>query len=101
MTAVTDSAAAGAPGRSRRPAVPSPRSAADSEPSLAARVEALDGSERIILLGHLARAYPDVVEAGFELVAQWRADNAERRRVAARRKDHDRRRRRAAEPGGG
>jgi hypothetical protein len=62
-----------------------------------ARVEALDGSERRLLLDQLARAYPDVVEAGFDLVAQWRTECAEKRRARLRRHEHDRRRRRAAE----
>jgi len=70
---------------------------AGSELSVEARVEALDGSERKLLLDQLARAYPDVVEAGFELVAQWRTECAEKRRARLRRHEHDRRRRRAAE----
>jgi hypothetical protein len=41
-----------------------------------------------------------VVEAGFELVAQWRTECAEKRRARLRRHEHDRRRRRAAELGG-
>jgi hypothetical protein len=70
---------------------------AGSELSVEARVEALDGSERKLLLDQLARAYPDVVEAGFELVAQWRTECAEKRRARLTRHEHDRRRRRAAE----
>ena len=72
---------------------------AGSELSVEARVEALDGSERKLLMDQLARAYPDVVEAGFELVAQWRTECAEKRRARLRRHEHDRRRRRAAELG--
>lgn len=33
--------------------------------------EALDGSERKLLLSHLARAYPDVVEAGVAWLAEY------------------------------
>jgi hypothetical protein len=65
-----------------------------AELSTEARVEALDGNERKLLLGRLARAYPDVVEAGFALVAEWHADCAEHRRKGLRRREHDRRRRR-------
>lgn len=67
---------------------------AGSELSAEAYVEALDGSERTILLRHIARAFPDAVEAGVVLVAEWRAECAERRRVAARRREHDKRRER-------
>jgi len=74
---------------------------ASPELSAAARIEAIDGSERKLLLDQLARVHPDVVEAGFELVAQWRAECAERRRKNGRRHEHDRRRRRAEELGGG
>lgn len=56
-------------------------------------VAALDGSERKLLLVLLARAYPEVVEAGFALVAAWRAERAEHRRKGLRRREHDRRRR--------
>ena len=56
-----------------------------------AYVDALDGSERKLLLTHIAQAWPEVVEAAAGLVAQWRAECAEHRRKAARRKDHDRR----------
>jgi hypothetical protein len=55
--------------------------------------------DRIILLNHIARAYPDMVEAGFALIAEWRAESAERRRKALRRREHDKRRRRRAKPG--
>jgi hypothetical protein len=61
--------------------------------SAEARVEALDGSERKLLLAHLARAYPDVVDAGSVWLAEYHAANAERRRLANNRKSKDRRRR--------
>jgi hypothetical protein len=64
------------------------------ELSVEARVEALDGSERKLLLNQLAHGYPDLVEAGFDLVAEWRAECAEKRRASLRRREHDRRRRR-------
>lgn len=64
-----------------------------------AYVEALDGGERTLLLRMIATAYPGVVQAGAELVAQWRAEAAEHRRKNLRRRDHDRRRRRRAEAG--
>lgn len=67
--------------------------------SAEARVEALTGGERAVLLTHIARAYPDVVEAGFELVAQWRAECAERRRGAGRERRKRQRRRQRAEAG--
>jgi hypothetical protein len=62
-----------------------------------AYVEALDGSERTVLLNHIAQAFPGVVVAGAELVAQWRAESAEHRRKNLRKREHDRRRRRRAE----
>jgi hypothetical protein len=70
-------------------------------PELAAvaYVEALDGSERKLLLDQIARAFPEVVEAGAGLVARWRAEGAEERRKKGRRHEHDRRRRRRAEAG--
>jgi hypothetical protein len=46
---------------------------AGTELSVETRVESLDGSERKLLLYQLARAHPDVVEAGFELLAKWRS----------------------------
>jgi hypothetical protein len=49
----------------------------------------------------LARAYPDAVEAGFELLAEWRAESAEHRRKSLRRREHDKRRRRRGELGDG
>jgi hypothetical protein len=77
---------------------PTSAAAAGSELSAEARVRALDGAERAVLLDHIARAYPEVVDAGFELVAQWRAECAERRKEAAReRKRGQRRRQRAAD----
>jgi hypothetical protein len=78
---------------------------AGTELSVEGRVEDLDGSERAILLTHIARAYPDVVEAGFALVAEWRAECADHRQEAARRKRRERRRRQrrllARSPGAG
>jgi hypothetical protein len=72
---------------------------AGPELSAEARVEALDGSERKLLLDHIARVYPAVVEAGFALLAEQRAESAERCRKNGRRREHDRRRRRLAELG--
>ena len=66
---------------------------AGPELSVEAHVKALDGGERKLLLDHLARAYPDVVEAGFALLAEWRAECAEQRRAGRRRREHARRRR--------
>jgi hypothetical protein len=94
----------GAPGAivGRCGPVPNQAGEAGSEPPVEARVSALDGSERKLLLDELARTYPDVVEAGFELLAQWRAGAAEGRRKKQRRLEHNRRRRRrVAELGGG
>jgi hypothetical protein len=67
---------------------------ADPKSSVEARVEALDGSERKLLLAQLARAHPDVVDAGFALLAEWRTECAEHRRKRDRRHEHERRRRR-------
>lgn len=64
-----------------------------------ALVEAMDGSERTVLLRHIAAARPDVVHGGIAWLAEWRADVAERRRAAQRRREHDRRRRQRAEAG--
>jgi hypothetical protein len=79
---------------------PQPVSASPAEggadSSAEARVAALDGSERKLLLGHLARAYPDVVDAGFAWLAEYHAAVAERRRVASNRKSQERRRRQRA-----
>jgi predicted phosphoribosyltransferase len=74
---------------------------AGSECAVAAYVDGLDGAERKVLMNHIARAWPELVEAGVELVAQWRAESLERRRKALRRREHDRRRRRRAELGDG
>jgi hypothetical protein len=71
------------------------------ECAIFAYVDALDGAERKVLLNHIAQAWPDVVEAGVELVAQWRAEGAEQRRKKGRRHEHDRLRRRAEERGSG
>jgi hypothetical protein len=89
-----------------RPAVvPAPRRAAEpgalAEAAAVAYVDGLDGSERKILLHHIAQAFPDVVEAGTRLVEEWRAEAAEHRRKRQRRNEHDKRRRRRAEGGGG
>lgn len=67
------------------------------ESSAEALVEALDGSERKLLLSHLARAYPEVVEAGFARLAEYHAAAADRQRASRRRREHDKRRRRRAE----
>ena len=72
---------------------------AGQELPVEARLEALDGSERKLLLDQLARAYPDVVEAGFALLAGWRAGCAEHRRKQDRRREHARRRRREEDLG--
>ena len=74
---------------------------AGSESAIAAYVDGLDGAERKVLMKHIAQGWPEVVEAGVELVAQWRAESAELRRKALRRREHDRRRRCRAELGGG
>ena len=59
----------------------------------AAVVEALDGSQRKLLLARLADTDPDVVVAGVTWMEQWHAANAERRREARKEKSRDRRRR--------
>jgi hypothetical protein len=64
-----------------------------------AYVEALDGSERTILLNHIAAAWPEVVAAGAELVAQWRAECAGHRRDRAKRMRREQRRRQRAAAG--
>lgn len=58
-----------------------------------AYVEALDGSERAVLLRHIAQAWPEVVAAGAELVEQWRAECAESRRANGKRRRREQRRR--------
>jgi len=93
-----------APASASGPPVAANGGGARPELSAEAYVEGLDGSERAVLLRHLAQAWPEVVEAGVELVAQWRAECAERRQEAAKRKRREQRRRarqRAAELGGG
>lgn len=57
-------------------------------------VKAMDGSERALLLRHLAKVQPTVVETGAAWLGQWRAECAERHRRARRQAEHDRRRRR-------
>ncbi len=70
---------------------------ADAELSAEALVEALDGSERKLLLVRLARAEPAAVEAGVAWLAEYHAANAKRRRVDHNRKSKVRRRRKRAE----
>ncbi len=64
-----------------------------AELSAEAYVEGLDGAERALLLRHIARAWPDVVEAGVRLVADWRVECAEHRRTATKDRRRERRRR--------
>ena len=94
---------AGRPGRGLRSKhlAPVPAIVVDGGPDSAvfAYVDGLDGAERKVLLNHIAQAWPDVVRAGVELVAEWRAECAEHRRKNDRRREHDRRRRRRAEAG--
>jgi hypothetical protein len=66
---------------------------ADAESPAAALVEALDGSERKLLLSHLARAYPDAVETSVAWLAEYHKGARERQRKARRRREHDKRRR--------
>lgn len=56
-------------------------------------VEALDGSERKLLLSRLARAYPDAVETSVAWLAEYHEGAREQQRTARRRREHDRRRR--------
>jgi hypothetical protein len=63
------------------------------ESAIFAYVDGLPGAERKVLLNHIAQAWPEMVEAGVELVAQWRTECAEHRRKKERRREHDRRRR--------
>lgn len=70
---------------------------AGSESGVFAYVDGLAGAERKVLLNHIAQAWPAVVEAGVELVAQRRAECAERRRAAGKRKAKERRRRQRAD----
>lgn len=88
-----DSAGQGAP-------VPATPVGDGPERAAVAYVDGLDGSERKVLMHHIAQAFPGVVAAGAELVAEWRAECAEHRRKNDRRKDHDRRRRRRSATGG-
>ena len=66
---------------------------ADVESPAEALVEALDGSERKLLLSHLARAYPDAVETSVAWLAEYHEAARERQRAARRRREHDKRRR--------
>ena len=68
-------------------------SAAAAEPAAAALVEALDGSERKLLLSYLARTSPAMVQAGILWLAEYHAASRERRRTIHNRKSQDRRRR--------
>ena len=70
-------------------------SQADAESS----AETLDGSERKLLLSHLARTYPEVVEAGVAWLAEYHKAARERQRTARRRREHDKRQRQRAERG--
>jgi hypothetical protein len=78
----------------------SPVSATSGEsgwrPVATAAVEALDGSDRKLLLARLADSDPDVVVAGLTWLQQWHEANAERRAGDRRRKAKDRRRRQRA-----
>jgi len=93
----------GAPGATRGPRSdnPQPVSATvvdvGAESAALAYVDGLDGAERKLLLNHIAQAWPEVVEAGVELVARWRAECAERRQERARRMKSERRRRQRAD----
>jgi hypothetical protein len=66
---------------------------ATAESSAAAVVEALDGCERKLLLTHLARTSPTVVDAGIMWLGEYHAASRERRRTIHNRKSKDRRRR--------
>lgn len=79
------------------PPAPKHLGGAGSEPSVEAYVDGLDGAEQKVLLNHIAQAWPEVVEAGVKLVAQWRAECAERRHAADKRKSKERRRRQRAD----
>lgn len=80
-------------------AEPASASAGGGGPELSAEAlaDGLDGSERKLLLAHLARAHPELVEAGYAWLADWHAANAERQRANRRRREHDKRRRQRAE----
>jgi hypothetical protein len=64
-----------------------------AEPSAAALVDALDGCDRKILLGHLARTSPALVDAGIAWMAEYHAANRERRWTIRNRKSEARRQR--------
>lgn len=64
-----------------------------------AYADGLDGSERKVLLNHIAQAWPEVVQVGVELVAQWRAECAERRRESEKRRRRGQRQRLRARTG--
>jgi hypothetical protein len=77
---------------------PQSRAAGDgAEPPAEALIEALDGSERKLLLIRLAHVEPAAVAAGTAWLAEYHAANAERRRADRNRKSKDRRRRKRAE----
>jgi hypothetical protein len=82
------------PGRS-----PTHSQAATTEAGAESPAEALDGSERKLLLSHLARTYPDVVEAGVAWLAEYHEAARERQRAARRRREHDKRQRQRAARG--
>jgi hypothetical protein len=63
----------------------------------AAYAEALDGSERKLLLAWIAATHPAVVDCGARWLAEYHTANAERRRTVRSRKAKDRRRRRRAD----
>jgi hypothetical protein len=67
--------------------------ASTTEAGAESSADALDGSERKLLLSHLARTYPDVVEAGVAWLAEYHKAARERQRTARRRREHDKRRR--------
>ena len=64
---------------------------AAADPSAAALIEALDGSERKLLLSHLARTSPALVHAGILWLGEYHAASGERRRTIHNRKSKDRR----------
>jgi hypothetical protein len=64
---------------------------------VAAAVNGLDGSERKLLLGHLAGTRPDVAAAGLAWLAEYHAANAERERIRRRERKREQRRRRRAD----
>jgi hypothetical protein len=73
--------------------------AVTAEAGAESSAEALDGSERKLLLSHLARAYPDLVEAGVAWLAEYHEAARERQRKARRCREHDKRQRHRAEGG--